>query len=210
MICHRQRKLFLHVPKNAGSTVLYSLMMHELGLCDFYPDGNINFEGIDNATLIAYQIGLSSIGHWPLRRVLNTYPFVQDWPRVMVLRHPYERAKSEMLYQMKGCCRRVIPEHRTGDLDAALTSGRLWEVAYPYHKLGMHEYYHAPGERYSTGTALMRTETLAEDFYRVFGFTLDKERVNDSPEHELKFTDEGKEAVQKLWAKDFELFGFEP
>lgn len=194
MILHTERLLYLHPSKTAGTSVETALMSHVTGLPAEELTPRI-------AQLYGCWDGIST-QHFPMSWMLDRYPFVRHWRKIVTVRHPYTRTISEFKYQLAGFRGKLQhPAYAARDINLALTSGILWKNCFAWHGQPQCNYL-------AEDVQILRYETLAEDWERVIGFC-PLPRVNVSLDaQQFELTDAGRHAVLERFPNDFYPLGY--
>ena len=194
MICFEEKLVYLHPSKTAGTSVEISLMSSLTGLA---PE--------QLTPRIAQLFGCwdsTSTQHWPYAKMLEAYPFIRNWKKIVTLRHPYARAISEFKYQLAGnCIKPGLDVYRRRDIDAAVKSGVLWSNGFAWHGQPQFNYL-------GPDVQILRFEHLAEDWDRVVGIGKLVTANKSNSQLEFELAPESKAAIQRRFPKDFEDIGY--
>lgn len=194
MICHKQRLLFLHPTKTAGTSIEHELLAREL------------WRDADPCVTQRQVYALwtpDSRQHWPYDKMMKTFPFLEGWDSVCTIRHPYDRVISEFWYQIeKGNTKGSSEAHSLLDINMAIRNGSIWTKAWSWHG-------HPQAGYVGPGTKLIRYENLHDDVREVLGFELQFHKLKRGNRQELKLDDESKALIQQRWPDDFEPLGYD-
>lgn len=156
--------------------------------------------------------------HYPWSELSNQLKqSLQTAKKVVSVRHPYDRVKSEFRYQRRGIDGRRSYYHHINDINGAIQSGSFWSMMHSSrHDQPLSSYKVDDGDCY-----VIKYESLEQnwsDLQSEVSFTLPSlkkirprysawEPVSGS---DLILTDESKEIIYNKYKSDFNLFGYTP
>lgn len=195
MIVLSEKLVYLHPSKTAGTSVEQSLMAHVTG----FP-----------ADDLPHRLGplfacwdSQSTQHLPYRQMLDAYPFVAGWRKIVTVRHPYTRMISEFKYHLAGnCVDRRRPAYSERDINRAVINGLLWNNCFTWHGQPQVNYLGPDVE-------ILRFESLAADWQRLIGFC-PLNHANRSDDQQFELSDRAKEVIQQRFEQDFAQLGYLP
>lgn len=189
MMCHRQRLLYLHPTKTGGTSI-------ERWLLDR--------EGLAGQELAPAQRQVFGVWtkdnrqHWPAAALLERFPFLEDWRKVVTVRCPYARACSEFRYQLERCGKQeASAAHRARDVSAAVISGALWRHAWEWHSEPQVSYW-------LPGVEVIRLEHLEADFRHWFGEALPYHKNRTGQGYADELSEDARQVIRERFAPDFE------
>lgn len=202
-ICHNRKFIFIHIPKNAGSTIEVALNISK--------KENM-VEGKDSIT----ESGISySLQHLTCQQLVNhklTKPYFDSYFKFTFVRNPYQRVLSEYFWLgFKNLNNeKPTPKNFSNWIDT------FYNVIDKDHKLKQYQFLYdeknnlmvdfigrVENFNYDFENITKRLGKVIKPFY--FNVTTQKKYVN----HNLYLTEENKEKIYNLFKIDFDTFGYE-
>lgn len=202
-ICHGRKFIFIHIPKNAGSTVEVSLGIYKKE-CMVETKDSIFEDGVSYSQqhLTAKQLKIYD----------KTKDIFDSYFKFTFVRNPYQRVLSEYFWLNQ----KNLNKDRTPSENFSKFIDEFYSTIDKDHKLTQYEYL------YNENGNLMvdfigRVESFENDFTKVlnkfntkikikpFNITRQKKDINQ----DLYLTKENKEKIYNLFKIDFETFGYE-
>ena len=218
-IIDKQKMIFIHIPKTAGTSIEEALIDYELNmrgdLRHWY--GNINYIDVNN-NRCRYELDHSTISY-----MINQSKFYdKTYFKFCVVRNPYERLASEFNH-CKSRGSRFIKKHKTfkdfvyylRDNFHVVENNETINHHLISHYLPQYKFTHHKG--ICMMDFVIRFETLKKDWLKLCQIKgLDLHELHKSQKYSSKkkynykhyYTDELRNIVYKLYKKDFEIFNY--
>ena len=202
-ICHGRKFIFVHIPKNAGSTVEVTLGIHKK---------ECMVEGKDSIIENGISYSLQHLTSKQLKTHNITKNIFDTYFKFAFVRNPYQRVLSEYFWlNQKNISKvKVSPENFTKWID------EFYSVIDKDHKLTQYEYLYDENKNVLVDF-IGTVENFDEDFTTItkkfgrpmFAKEYNSSRVKKSVNHSSYLTQENKEKIYNLFKIDFETFGYE-
>ncbi len=140
MIVSSNQFVFIHVPKNAGTSIEKALLSWDRNL----PPGT----PLTDEERKQYQVYTDwDSQHWPLSRIEQERPETIGWKSFGIVSHPFRRAVSEFSYIRKTQPKVVEknPCFKEWDIDYAVRKGILWKCCWAWHALPQSKFFEGEG-----------------------------------------------------------------
>ena len=201
MICHKNKIIFIHIPKTGGKTFLklFGLPALKKDMKEDRPE----LEDIYGHKKLVYYVDRS---------------YFHEYFKCAFIRNPYERLASAFAYLNAGGCNDGDENYRRQRL--ARYKGDFRKFVLKLHRHINHLHF-APQHLWVTDNTMNictdfigRMDTFDQDMRFVtdkIGITcngITKENSSNSEKYLALYDDKMKAVVQKLYDKDFELFNF--
>jgi chondroitin 4-sulfotransferase 11 len=202
-ICHNRKFIFVHIPKNAGSSVEVTLGIYRK---------EFMVESKDSIVEDGISYSLQHLTATQLTEHELTKPFFKNYFKFSFVRNPYQRVLSEYFWlkQKKIDINKKSPENFSSWLDT------YYSVIDKDHKLTQYQYLYDK-ENNLMVDFLGRVENFNQDFEiltKKFGRIIKPMQYNATrqkkdADHSLYLTDSNKEKIYNLFKIDFDTFGYE-
>tara|TARA_B100001057_G_scaffold301557_1_gene301796 strand:+ start:987 stop:2132 length:1146 start_codon:yes stop_codon:yes gene_type:complete len=191
MVIHKLKVILLHSTKCGGMSIRSSVLDH-------VGKSNVKLHKGDQK-------------HLPLRSILKKEEIsdIENWVVIILARNPFDRAVSEVRYQLK--TQNLKNDLNYTTVSKAIESGAWLRNKWNWHGCSLAKMYR--GSQEAKVVHIVRLEDIEEDWARVsrdvFGVELPLKHENRS-----KATlpqDLSQEAIERIlsrWGRDFELFGY--
>jgi hypothetical protein len=159
-IFHKNKILFIHIPKTAGTSIEHYLIKKD----------NVVINYKDNVkNLFSYngKYGFDhSLQHLTFKEILLLYPKVEEYKKFTVVRNPYDRIVSEYYYHLQ--ITRKWKKQKTEiqeDFEEFLNFYFNTNDTFDNHKIPQYKYIEGINEN---DIKIMKFETLKTDFMDFF------------------------------------------
>lgn len=206
MICPKNKIAFIHIPKCAGSSVSSVLFTLEGYV------GTRNLFKMDEAQLERYFVGTKDDNQHATQqeieeKIEETGGNPSEWRFFTVVRDPFERAKSEVKYQLATQKSLKGAENYTS-LSKAIVSGAVWQNAWKNHGRNSSSFLNGKQK-----VEVLKLESIDRDFKNLLERWLNKEIalpvLNKSKEGmKGELSENARLAIIQAWGSDFEMFGY--
>lgn len=202
-ICYNRNFIFIHIPKNAGSSIEVALGVHKK-------------ENMVEAKDSIIEDGVSySLQHLTCRQLVNhelTKPYFNTYFKFAFVRNPYQRVLSEYFWlgQKNIDKNKKTPENFSSWIDT------YYGIIDKDHKLTQYQYLYDE-ENNLMVDFLGRVENFNADFEKLtkkFGRIIkpiqyNATRQKKDVDHNLYLNNLNKEKIYNLFKIDFDTFGYE-
>ena len=195
---NKKNYLFVHIPKNAGNSImkLFEEEKVPLAIKRHYPNC------YEDGTIKMFLLGITGYGCWQ-----NFYSFA-------FTRNPYERVKSAYKYLMKGGLQALDKKYQ----GILMSYGSFKECCKHLHilKKTMVHFVSQSDFLCDCNDKILpnfvgKCENFEEDLRKVAPFIKRTIKINCSSDccDDLELTDEIKQYIYEAYEKDFIIFGYE-
>jgi len=210
MISDKHKFIFLHIPKNAGSSIEHVLLKNECDISDEVFSDVLWANNLDEHIKHKFFIGkineaqVHASHHYTTDMIKNNFPNkFKDYFKFTFIRNPWDKAVSEWRYFSK-----IIPDYNIEFKDS-INSKKYWGGPYPWTEHDWKQF------RFALECDFIgRFENLQNDFNTVCDkIGIPRQQLPHSNKTNHKhyteyYDEETKQIVAEKYSKDIELFEY--